>query len=83
MIRAFLYLNLNFIIICFLIYPFVFCPLVAGIEGLKDGFDLITDKNYYLKAVIPSFIIVNFIIIISVFIKLLMFKNCDLICISI
>ena len=83
MIEVFLYYNLMLLIISLIIYPFVFCPLVAGIEGLKDGFDLIKDKDYYLKALTPTFIIVNFIVIIGIFIKLLIFKNYVLIFINI
>lgn len=82
MIGSFLYFNLLLLIVCLIIYPFIFCFLVAGIEGLEDGFDMITHKDYYLKAVIPTFIIVNFTVIIAVFIKLLIFKNCALFCIS-
>lgn len=82
MIEAFLHFNLLLLIVCLIIYPFIFCFSVAGIEGLKDGFNMITHKDYYLKAVLPTFIIVNFTVIITVFIKLLIFKNCTLFCIS-
>ena len=71
MIYIFLYSNLMLLIISLIIYPFVFCPLVAGIEGLKDGWDMITHKDYYLKALLPTFCIVNFTVIIGIFIKLL------------
>ena len=36
---------------------------------------MVTDKNYYLKAVLPTLVIVNVTVIISVLIKLLIFNN--------
>lgn len=75
MIEVFLYYNLLLIILFLIIHPFIFCFLVAGIEGLKDGLDLVTSKDYYLKAVLPTLIIVNVTVIISFLIKLLIFNN--------
>ena len=82
MINIFLYYNLVLLIICLILIPFVFFPLVAGKEGLEDGFDMITSKDYYLKAIIPTFIIVNLTVIIGIYIKLLIFKNYILFLIS-
>ena len=76
MLNVFLYYNLCLLILFLFIHPFIFCPLIAGIEGLKDGLDLITSKDYYLKAVLPTLIIVNVTVIISFLIKLLIFNNC-------
>lgn len=82
MIEIFLYYNLLLLIIALIVYPFIFCFAVAGIEGLKDGLDMITSKDYYLKVIIPTFIIVNLTVIIGIWIKLLIFKNYILFLIS-
>ena len=51
---------------CF-ISPLIFGLVVNGIDGLKDAFNmLLTDKNYYLKAVKPVFIIFTCIYIICI-----------------
>ena len=49
MIEIFLYYNLLLLIIELIVIPFIFFFAVAGIEGLKDGWDMITHKYYHLK----------------------------------
>ena len=75
MIEIFLYYNLLLLIIELIVIPFIFFFAVAGIEGLKDGWDMITHKDYYLKVIIPTFIMVNVTVIIGILVKLLIFKN--------
>ena len=66
MIEKILLIYFIYLIVIFIGYP-VLCLSVAGIEGLKDAFDMLTHKYYYLKVALPVLIIVTFCIIISVF----------------
>ena len=68
MIEKILLIYFIYFILIFIVYP-VICLLYAGIEGLKDAFDMLTSKYYYLKVALPILIIVTFCIIISFLIK--------------
>lgn len=68
MIEKILLIYFIYFILIFIGYP-VLCLSVAGIEGLKDAFDMLTSKYYYLKVALPILIIVTFLIIISVLIR--------------
>lgn len=68
MIEKILLIYFIYFIMIFIGYP-VLCLSVEGIEGLKDAFDMLTSKYYYLKVALPILIIVTFCIIILFFIK--------------
>ena len=73
MAEKILLIYLNYLIIIFIGYP-VLCLSVAGIEGLKDAWDMLTHKYYYLKVALPILILVTFCIVISFLITLFINK---------
>ena len=48
---------------------FTFPPIIGmavnGIEGLKDMWDMIKDKDYYIHVVKPVFIMITFMMIVG------------------
>ena len=63
----------TFFIVAFTI-PLIIGLSIDGIEGLKDMFDMLKDKDYYLNVVKPVFIFVSYAIIIAFLIVFLIIK---------
>ena len=84
MIENCLYISFIFLFLalalCFLL-PFCINISDDGIDGIKETFEMLTDKDFYLNVVIPVFVNVSTICIfcnLIVFVIILVFSKINL-----